>query len=53
MLLEQIEQHAARLVPRAFQRIDPSEIEICLIECRRHADAFLKTGDRLIAPLRV
>src|SRR5450631_947744 len=52
MLLEQIDQDAASLVPRAFQSVDPRQIQIRLIERRRHADALLKACHGLIAALR-
>ena len=52
MLLEQIEQDAASLVPRAFQRVDARQVQIRLIEGGRNADALLEARDRFIATLR-
>ena len=52
MLLEKRKENGTSLVGRALDGIDPREIQIRLIECRRHADAFFETGDRFVPPLR-
>ena len=51
MLLEQIKQHAPRLVRRALERIHASQVQVRLIESGRHADALFEAGDRFIPPL--
>ena len=49
MLLEKIRQDGLRLFLRAFQCINPREIQICLIERRSNPDALLETRNRFIA----
>ncbi len=51
MLFEKFEQQGASLLRRVFQDIDASQIEIRLIEGGRHANALLKSRDRVIASI--
>jgi len=52
MLLEEFEKHGAGSLGRALEGVDAGQVQVRLIECRRHANAFLEAGNRLIAPLR-
>ena len=50
MLLQQIEQHASRLVWRALQRVHPGQVHVRLIEGGRNPDALFEAGHRFIPP---
>ena len=50
MLLQQIKQHASRFVWRTLHRVNPSQVQVRLIERRRHPDALFKAGHGFIPP---
>src|SRR5580658_1439441 len=52
MLLKQFEQQSASFLRRVFHDVNSRQVQVRLIELRRHADALLKAGHGLIAPLR-
>src|ERR1700720_3654840 len=50
MLLKQIKQDGLRLVWRTLQSVDPSQIQVRLIESGRNPDAILEAGHCVIPP---
>src|SRR5580658_9761536 len=52
MQFEQFDEHGPRFFRCIFYDVYAGQVQVGLIECRRHADAFLKTRDRFIAPMR-
>src|SRR5579863_5750484 len=49
MLLQQIEQDRSRLVASAFQAVDAGQVQVRLVEGRRHSNALFESCYGLIA----
>ena len=48
VLFQKLQENSASLVTLTLQAVNPSEIQVRLVEAGRHADALLELSDGLI-----